>query len=236
MNYIDIDQVADQVKHLLWSFNSIDISTNQIKIFILYLLRTLTGSSMSKIHKYTIIKNENCEWTFNGNPFTGEIILSRLPDSSIGISFYSIILDYKLYDMKRKRNEYLIEKVLSEIKDNYNISYTDIDQGLYPKTDEHYELYSIIILTIFQYLLTKIINKKKNIYLIDLYEDEYIRTIISNKRRTCFILHYDKIMTSENSSISSIIIEKIKRKEIDDYVNTDTIDISNSEVDTLELL
>lgn len=235
MNYIDIDQVADQVKHLLWSFNSIDISVNQVKIFILYLLRTLTSSFMCKIHSYAIIKNEDCEWTFNGYPFIGEIVLSRLLNSSIGISFHSMKLYYKLYDMRKERRKYLIEKVLSEIKDNYNITY--YDHHLYPKTDEDYEIYSIIILTIFQYLLTKVINKKENIYLIDLYEDEYIRTIISNKRRTCFILHYDKIMTSENSSMSSIIIERIKRKEIDDYMNTDTIDTSNnSEADTLELL
>ena len=233
MNYIDIDQVADQVKHLLWSFNSIDISANQIKIFILYLLRTLTDSFMGKINEYIPIKNEDCKWDFNGNTFIGEIILNRsLPGFAIRISFYSMVLDYKICNIKRKQ---LIDKVLFKIKDNYDIFFDD--QYLYPISDEDYELYSIIILTIFQYLLAKVINKKENIYLIDLYEDEYIRTIIPNKRRTCFILYYDKIMTSENSSISSIIIERIKRKEIDNYMNTDTIDTSNSEVDTvLELL
>ena len=233
MNYIDIDQVADQVKHLLWSFNSIDISANQIKIFILYLLRTLTSPFMGKINEYIPIKNEDCKWDFNGNTFIGEIILNRsLPGFAIRISFYSMVLDYKICNIKRKQ---LIDKVLFKIKDNYDIFFDD--QYLYPISDEDYELYSIIILTIFQYLLAKVINKKENIYLIDLYEDEYIRTIIPNKRRTCFILYYDKIMTSENSSISSIIIERIKRKEIDNYMNTDTIDTSNSEVDTvLELL
>ena len=233
MNYIDIDQVADQVKHLLWSFNSIDISANQIKIFILYLLRTLTSPFMRKMNGYVPIKNEDCKWDFNGNTFIGEIILNRsLPGFAIRISFYSMVLDYKICNIKRKQ---LIDKVLFKIKDNYDIFFDD--QYLYPISDEDYELYSIIILTIFQYLLAKVINKKENIYLIDLYEDEYIRTIIPNKRRTCFILYYDKIMTSENSSISSIIIERIKRKEIDNYMNTDTIDTSNSEVDTvLELL
>ena len=233
MNYIDIDQVADQVKHLLWSFNSIDISANQIKIFILYLLRTLTDSFMGKINEYIPIKNEDCKWDFNGNTFIGEIILNRsLPGFAIRISFYSMVLDYKICNIKRKQ---LIDKVLFKIKDNYDIFFDD--QYLYPISDEDYELYSIIILTIFQYLSTKIINKKENVYLIDFCRDDYIKSIIPNKRRTCFIVSYDGIAISENSIISSIIIERIKRKEINDYMHTNTKDASNSEVDTvLELL
>lgn len=233
MNYIDIDQVADQVKHLLWSFNSIDISVNQVKIFILYLLRTLTGSFMCKMNGYVPIKNEDCKWDFNGNTFTGEIILNRsLPGFAIRISFYLMTLDYKICNIRRKQ---LIDKVLFKVKDNYNIFFDD--QYLYPISDEDYELYSIIILTIFQYLSTKIINKKENIYLIDFCRDDYIKSIIPNKRRTCFIVYYDGIAISENSVISSIIIERIKRKEINDYIHTNTKDTSNSEVDTiLELL
>lgn len=99
------------------------------------------------MHSYAIIKNEDCEWTFNGYSFIGEIVLSRLPNSSIGISFHSMKLYHKLYDMRKERRKYLIEKVLSEIKDNYNITY--YDHHLCPKTDEDYETYSIIILTIF---------------------------------------------------------------------------------------
>ena len=233
MNYIDIDQVADQVKHLLWSFNSIDISANQIKIFILYLLRTLTSPFMRKMNGYVPIKNEDCKWGLNGNTFTGEIILNRsLPGFAIRISFYSMVLDYKICNIKRKQ---LIDKVLFKIKDNYDIFFDD--QYLYPISDEDYELYSIIILTIFQYLSTKIINKKENVYLIDFCRDDYIKSIIPNKRRTCFIVSYDGIAISENSIISSIIIERIKRKEINDYMHTNTKDASNSEVDTvLELL
>ena len=141
-------------------------------------------------------------------------------------------LDYKICNIRRKQ---LIDKVLFKIKDNYNIFFDD--QYLYPISDEDYELYTIIMLTIFQYLSTKIINKKENIYLIDFCRDDYIKSIIPNKRRTCFIVYYDGIAISENNTISSIIIERIKRKEIDDYMNTDTIDTSNSEVDTiLELL
>ncbi len=233
MNYIDIDQLADQVKHLLWSFNSIDISANQVKIFILYLLRTLTGSFMCKINGYVPIKNEDCKWGLNGNTFTGEITLNRsLPGFAIRINFYSIVLDNEICNIRIKQ---LIDKVLFKIKDNYNIFFDD--QYLYPISDEDYELYTIIMLTIFQYLSTKIINKKENIYLIDFCRDDYIKSIIHNKRRTCFIVFYDGIAISENSNISSIIIERIKRKEIDDYIDTDTIDISNSEIDTvLELL
>lgn len=234
MNYIDIDQVADQVKHLLWSFNSIDISVNQIKIFMLYLLRTLTGSFMCKMNGYVPIENKDCEWNFNGNSFNGKIILNRsLPGFAIRINFYSMALDYEICNIRIKQ---LIDKILFKIKDNRNIIY-NTDQYLCPISDEDYELYSIIMLTIFQYLSTKIINKKENVYLIDFCRDDYIKSIIPNKRRTCFIIYYDGIAISENSTISSIIIERIKRKEIDDYMNTDTKGISNSEIDTiLELL
>lgn len=233
MNYIDIDQVADQVKHLLWSFNSIDISANQIKIFMLYLLRTLTGSFMCKMNGYVPIENEDCEYGLNGNTFNGKIILNRsLPGFAIRISFYSMALDYEICNIRMKQ---LIDKILFKIKDNRNIIY-NTDQYLCPISDEDYELYTIIMLTIFQYLSTKI-DKKGNIYIIDFYKDDYIKSIIPNKRRTCFIVSYDGIMISKNNSIYSIIIEKIKRKEIDDYIDTDTIDTSNSEVDTiLELL
>ena len=209
--FIDLDQIINTTKSML----PFEISSNQIKIFMLYLFRFLTGAKF--YGNCVLIKDEESEWGINNNiHFDGSLSFSRgvLPRLDSGMVAIFLGKTYIIEEeLAREEAVLLIENVLNKISKNYKIDTIDTDDYFYPNKKEDYDKYMSLIVSTIQSLAIQL--DEDNIkYIIDFYDDDYIKSKLKNAKNTCFIVDYDSILTIKEMGKFIMWIKKIKRKDL----------------------
>ena len=148
--FIDLDQIINTTKSML----PFEISSNQIKIFMLYLFRFLTGAKF--YGNCVLIKDEESEWGINNNiHFDGSLSFSRgvLPRLDSGMVAIFLGKTYIIEEeLAREEAVLLIENVLNKISKNYKIDTIDTDDYFYPNKKEDYDKYMSLIVSTIQSL------------------------------------------------------------------------------------